>query len=295
MDPLKRYKRILQGKEKPRFWEAREDGRLKEKIKKAWKVLEKCELCERKCGVNRFEERGFCGVGVDWKIFGAHTHWGEEPELIPSATLFQAGCTMRCVYCQNAPESVDADLGETWSVERVREWIERKWREGCKNVNFVGGDPTPYIPHILKVLEELDVEVPIVFNSNAYFSDIARKLLEGVVDIYLLDFRYFSEKCAQTLSSAPGYVEAAKKNHLFAKGDSELMVRVLVMPGHLECDAKPILKWIAQNLGKNTYVNVLAQYHPWWRAWEFPELGRPLEWREYQEVLEYGRKLGLKV
>ncbi|RLJ09346.1 MAG: radical SAM protein [Candidatus Aenigmatarchaeota archaeon] len=294
MDPLKTYKRILEGKEKPKFIKAKEDGTLEKKIKEAEGILENCKLCERQCGVNRFKEKGFCGVGNEWRIFGAHTHWDEEKELIPSATIFESGCTMKCVYCQNAPESMDYNLGEEWSVKSVAEWIERKWKEGCKNINFVGGDPTPYIPHILKALSLVNVNMPVVFNSNAYLSETGMKLLDGVVDVYLFDFRYFSEKCARKLSSAPDYPEVAKRNHLLAKQQGELMIRVLVMPGHIECDAKPVLRWIAENLG-NVYVNVLGQYHPCWKAWDFPELKRNLSSEEYWEVISYGKGLGLKV
>ncbi|MEM5812655.1 MAG: radical SAM protein [Candidatus Aenigmatarchaeota archaeon] len=288
---LPHYKRILEGKEKPRFHIAKETGLLQKKIKEAWKILEKCELCERKCGVNRLEgEIGFCGVGKEWKIFGAHTHWGEEEELIPSATLFESGCTMRCCYCQNAPASIFYQVGESWTIERVAEWIE-SMAPVCKNINFVGGDPTPYVPFILKVLEKAEASIPIVFNSNAYYSEKTAELLRGIVDVYLLDFRYFKEECGRRLSQTQNYPEAAKRNHLAAKKDSDLMIRVLVMPGHIECDAKPVLSWIAQEIGKNTYVNILSQYRPCWRASRFPDINRPVSITEWESVVKFWEKV----
>ncbi len=287
---------ILKGEEKAKFLTAKEKGILQKKMEEGWKVMESCELCERKCGVNRLKgEKGFCGVGSEWKIFGAHTHWGEEDILIPSATLFQSGCTMKCVYCQNAPESLDYNLGITWSVEKVSEWIEMKYKEGCKNVNFVGGDPTPYIPHIIKALSMVKVNIPVVFNSNAYFSEKAMMLLKDVVDVFLLDFRYFSDRCARDLSSAPKYPEVAKRNHILAEKYGELLIRVLVIPGHIECDAKPILKWISENLSDKVRVNILSQYHPWYKAYRYPEINRVLSYDEYLDVLNYAKDLGLNL
>jgi len=296
LDLLPHYKKILQGKEKPKFHLAKENGTLQKKIRQAWKILEKCELCERKCGVNRLEgEKGFCGVGKEIRVFGAHDHWGEEEELIPSATLFFSGCTMRCCYCQNAPASVFYEMGEVWTPERVAEWTEGMAKLGCRNVNFVGGDPTPYVPFILKELERAEANMPVVFNSNAYYSQRTAELLSEVVDVYLLDFRYFREECGRRLSEAPGYPRVAKRNHLAARRDGDLMVRVLVLPNHLECDSKPILRWIARNLGRDTYVNILPQYRPCWKASEHKEISRPLSQEEWREAVRFWENLRIEM
>jgi len=265
------------------------------KIFLAKKILEKCELCERKCKVNRIKgERGFCKAGLEWKIFGAHAHYGEEAELVPSGTIFQAACTMRCVYCQNAPESVSPELGETWEIEEVVNWIENSKKEGMRNINWVGGSPTCWLFNILSALKRVNVNIAQIWNSNSYYSEKTAKLLDGIIDVYLLDFRYFNEKCAVRLSSAPNYPEVAKRNHLLASKAGELLIRILVMPNHIECDAKPILKWIKENLGEWTRVNILSQYRPCWKAFEFEEISRPLSYREWLSVVEYAKKIGLK-
>lgn len=290
---LSRYFKVLEGKKKAKFLLAKEKGLLQEKIKEAGKILESCELCERRCGINRLKgERGFCGVGKGFRIFGAHTHWGEEPELIPSGTIFLAGCNLHCIYCQNAPQSITPEMGEIWSDRQVAEWIERKAEEGCRNVNFV--TPDCYLWNILKALNLVESNIPVVWNSSSYYSGEAAKLIRDIVDVYLLDFRYFSEKCARRLSNAPNYPEVAKRNHLIANKDAEMIIRVLIIPGHIECDAKPILEWVRDNLGPDTRVNIMAQYRPCWRAGEFREINRPLSMEEYREVLEYAEKLGLK-
>jgi putative pyruvate formate lyase activating enzyme len=245
--------------------------------------------------VNRLKgELGFCRVGADAKVFGAHAHYGEEAELVPSATLFFAGCTMRCVYCQNAPESMHPYMGEQWSEKNIATWIERMHAAGCKNVNFVGGDPTPFLYNILRALELCNTDIAVVYNSNAYYSEKTAELLRGVVDVYLLDFRYFSNKCAERYSAAPHYCEAAQRNMLAAVEDAELLIRLLVMPSHVECCAKPILEWIASNLPKDVRLNIMDQYRPMYMAYRYEKLSRPLRCEEYVEVVDYAHELGLK-
>ncbi len=291
--PLQRYENVLKGREKAKFLLAKEKGLLQDKIEKAGKILRSCGLCERKCGINRLRgERGFCGVGKEWRIFGAHTHWGEEACLVPSGTVFLAGCTLRCLYCQNAPQSITPEMGEIWGDKQVAEWIDRKYEEGCKNVNFV--TPDCYLWNILKALNLVKSNIPVVWNSSSYYSEKVARLIKDIVDIYLLDFRYFSERCARRLSNAPNYPEVARRNHLIAKGDAELIIRVLAMPGHLECDAKPILEWIAENLGPNTRVNILAQYRPCWKAGKHKEINRHLRMEEYRGIVGYADRIGLR-
>lgn len=287
------YLRILEDKQKPKFQIAKEKGIVDEKIEQVKNILEKCELCERKCKVNRNKgQLGFCKASLKWKIFGAHTHMGEEDELIPSATLFLAGCSLRCCYCQNAPDSITPGLGDVWTDEEVAKWIDNKHREGCKNVNFV--TPDCYVWNILKALKLVKSNIPVVWNSSTYYSEKAAELIKDIVDVYLLDFRYFNNKCAIKLSSAPNYPEVAKRNFLKANRSGELLVRVLVIPNHIECDAKPILKWLKDNLGEWARINIMTQYCPTWKAAKFPEINRRLTAEEYKKVISYAKKIGLK-
>ncbi len=265
------------------------------KVAIADKIMESCIFCERRCKINRKAGKlGFCKVGTEWKIFGAHPHFGEESELVPSATIFQAGCTLRCVYCQNAPHSIDPELGVAYKVGDVKNWIERMFDTGMRNINFVGGSPTPYTYHILKVLNLTEKNIAIIWNSNSYYSKETAELLKGVIDVYLLDFRYYNNKCGEKLSMVKNYREVAARNHIQAFGDSELLVRVLVMPGHLDCDAKPILKWLREKLGENLRLNILGQYWPAWKASNYKELNRRLKIEEYKEIMNYAKKLGFK-
>ncbi|MEM0465349.1 MAG: radical SAM protein [Candidatus Pacearchaeota archaeon] len=287
---LNRYFSILKYKEKPNFILAKEKNILFKNIKVAKKIMENCEFCERKCGVNRFKESGFCKVLDKWKIFGAYEHTGEEKELVPSATLFLAGCPLRCCYCQNAPYSIEPEKGNDWSYRKVIEWINQMKK--CKNINFV--TPDCYVYNILKLLNRINIPIPIVWNSSSYYSEITAKLIKDIVDVYLLDFRYFNEDCAFKLSEIRNYPEVAKRNLLIASKNGELLIRVLILPNHIECCAKPILKWIFDNLGENIRVNIMNQYRPCFNAYKFPEINRNISYKEFNEVILYAKKIGLK-
>ena len=291
---LDRYFKVLRGRAKAKFMLAKKRS-LDKKITEAYIALESCDLCEWKCRVNRNGgETGFCKVGNHPRIFSASTHWGEEQELTPSATLFFSGCTMKCCYCQNGPQSVNYESGEKWSLQSIARWIDKKHKEGCRNVNFVGGEPTPNVPFILKALSKVKSNMPVVFNSNGYYSEKTAQLLKDVMDVYLLDFRYFDSQCAEHLSKVRNYPEVLKRNLLLAEKDAELVIRLLVLPGHIECDAKPILEWISQNL-VSYKLNILPQYWPAWRAFESPEIGRKLHISEFNEVAKYAHDLGIEI
>lgn len=285
------YEKILEGNQKPKF---KINKQLLDKaIQTAEKIMQSCEFCERKCKINRLKDkRGFCKAGKDWRIFGAHTHMGEEIDLIPSGTLFLAGCALRCCYCQNAPESITPELGQIWQDNKIAEWIDNKFSEGCKNVNFV--TPDCYVWNILKALKLVKSDIPVVWNSSSYYSEKTANLIKDFVDVYLLDFRYFNNKCAERLSNAPGYVATAQRNHLIANKYGELLIRVLVIPNHIECCAEPILKWIKDNLGEDTRVNIMAQYYPTWQAEKFEDINRRLTAEEYEDVVDYAKRIGLK-
>lgn len=284
------YEKILAGQQKPSFKEAK----VEDKLKKCKELLKSCVLCQRRCQVNRYETKGYCGADAKMKIFGAHTHMGEEPAVVPSATIFFSGCTLRCCYCQNAPESINPEYGIKWEEKEAVNWIEKRFSEGCKNVNFVGGEPTPYLYNIIKILQNCKADIPVVFNSNGYYSLEADAILKGLVDIYLLDLRYFSDECAKRLSDAKDYVKTLKKNLKSANNDSEILIRMLVLPEHVKCCAKPALEWIREEIGKDANINIMGQYRPCFKAGEHDELLYPLSKKEYSQVITHAENLGLK-
>jgi putative pyruvate formate lyase activating enzyme len=220
-------------------------------------------------------------------------HMGEEPELVPSGTIFTLGCTMRCRHCQNWTISQWFENGEIYTPSQLATVVEHLRNSGCRNVNLVGGEPTPWLAQWLETFRYVDVNVPVVWNSNSYYSEETAKLLTGFVDIYLLDLKYGSGECAKRISDAPDYWKVCTRNHLNAKKYGELIIRVLVLPGHLACCTKPILEWIAQNLGPNTRTNVMFQYRPEWKAFEIPELKRRLTKEEVIKAVQLAEEAGL--
>jgi putative pyruvate formate lyase activating enzyme len=265
------------------------------KVEIANRIVQNCHFCTRRCGVNRLTSGlGYCGCGNAVAVSSMFAHLGEEPELVPSGTIFTMGCTMRCRHCQNWTISQWKEDGTEYTPEELAKEVERLRLNGCRNANLVGGEPTPWLKHWLETFKHVGVNVPVVWNSNSYYSQETARLLAGFVDVYLLDFKYGPGDCAKRISDASDYWEVCTRNHLDAKKNGELIIRVLVLPGHLECCTKPILHWIAENLGVETRVNLMFQYRPEWRAHEIPELRRQLSKDEMQKAVSLAREAGLK-
>jgi len=264
------------------------------KIEIAKRIMENCHFCTRNCRVNRNKGKlGYCRCRQSITVSTLFEHMGEEPELVPSGTIFTLGCTMRCLHCQNWTISQWYEKGSVYTPEKLAREVERLRRSGCRNANLVGGEPTPWLEQWLETFKHVSLNVPVVWNSNSYYSEETAKLLAGFVDVYLLDFKYGPGKCAERISDAPKYWEACTRNHLYAKKYGELIIRVLVLPEHLECCLKPILNWISENLGTSTRTNVMFQYRPEWKAHEIPELRRRLTRNEMEKAIQIAKEAGL--
>lgn len=262
------------------------------KIKIAEDIFKNCYFCEMRCYVNRITNKGFCGV-MNAKIASEFVHTGEEAPLVPSHTIFFTGCNFGCIYCQNFDISQFPEAGMEISEESLAEIIDRRRKEGSRNVNFVGGDPTPNLLYILKTMQLCKENIPVVWNSNFYMSEDAMKLLDGFVDLFLSDFKYGPEICAKKLSKVPDYWDVVTRNHKMAKDSGDMIIRHLVLPNHVECCSKPILKWIRENLGKETIVNIMGQYRPVYMAQECEEIARYPSSQEIEETVNYAKRLGL--
>lgn len=264
------------------------------KIEIANRILARCHFCTRRCSVNRLaEEFGYCKCGTQIAVSSIFEHMGEEPELVPSGTIFTMGCTMRCHHCQNWTISQWMEKGEVYKTEELAKEVEHLRMNGCRNANLVGGEPTPWLQQWLETFKHVKVNIPVVWNSNSYYSPETAQLLAGFVDVYLLDFKYGPAECAEKISDAPNYWEACARNHLEAKKYGELIIRVLVLPNHLECCTKPIVNWISENLGTETRINVMFQYRPEWRAYEISELRRRLTKDEMEKAVQLAKEAKL--
>ncbi|MGC9778121.1 MAG: radical SAM protein [Candidatus Heimdallarchaeota archaeon] len=243
---------------------------LKEHI--AHEILKDCHFCERRCKVNRAEGKlGYCRLGKESIVSSAFLHTGEESVLVPSGTIFFAGCTFTCVFCQNH------DISQEWCNEsrekitggilvtpkKVALLAERLRKEGAKNINLVGGDPTPNIHTIISALKEFNEKITILWNSNTYQSLEATKLLLELMDFWLPDFKFWDNQFAKEMSGINQYREIITRNLKMAydEGSGELLIRHLIMPGRVEEDTYPILEWCSKEIPK-AIVNLMDQYHP---------------------------------
>jgi putative pyruvate formate lyase activating enzyme len=282
---------------------------LEKRASEAISRLACCDLCPRCCGVDRLsDQRGFCQTGRLAGVASYTPHFGEEDCLVGragSGTIFFSGCNLSCVFCQNCDISQQVS-GRAVSSEELARMMLALQDCGCHNINFV--TPTHVVPQILEALvlaREGGLYLPLVYNSGGYDSVETLGLLDGVFDIYMPDAKYGQDGPALKYSCAPGYVDrmkAAIKEMHRQVGDlvmdedgiamRGLLVRHLVLPEGAAGTAE-VVCFLSQEISKNTYLNVMAQYHPDYQACRYPELSRPISVREYSQALALAKESGL--
>jgi len=260
------------------------------KIEIASSIFHNCCFCERRCSIDRSNKTGECGVGKPL-ISSEFLHMGEERILIPSHTIFFSGCTFHCVFCQNWDIS-QVSSGSYIDPIQLADIIHKRKVQGGINVNWVGGDPTPNLKYILEVLKSIKDNIPQIWNSNMYCSIETMSLLNGIIDLYLTDFKYGNDSCAKRLSKINDYYDIVKRNHTIAYENGEIIIRHLVMPNHINCCSKPIMEWIAENI-PNSAVNIMAQYRPEYHAFDINDISDRVLIEDVLEVRDYSEGLGL--
>lgn len=292
----------------PGYIKLYENSELHKRRDLLYEKLNSCDLCPKKCKVNRYESIGVCRVGDRIKISEFVLYKGEEPPLVGdtgAGGVFFSNCVMKCVYCQNFNFS-QKGFGKEFSVEELADkflWLQNEKK--VQNIDLVTA--TPYLPFIFDALilsVEKGLKIPLVWNTSSYESVETLKLLDGVVDIYLADIRYTTEYAARRYSRTPDYWDFAKEavkemynqtrgqyifeNDIMKKG---LIIRVLVLPNNID-EAKDTLKFIAK-LDKNILVSLMDQYVPVYMTKEYPEINRLLKKSEYDKVVDTMLELGL--
>ena len=289
------YRRVREGSEEFRDL-PRDPGvsLLHVKAVLAHRLASPCILCERRCKVERALGRiGACRIDYGTYVHSAFLHLGEEAPLVPSGTIFYGGCNFSCVFCQNYDVSQTAPrAGMRVDAVRLAEIQDALARKGARNINHVGGDPTPSMHTIMESLLYVESSVPQLWNSNFYMSLEAMELLVDVIDIWLPDFKYGNNKCAFRLSAIPRYFEVVTRNLKIAVEHGDMIIRHLVMPNHLECCTRPVLEWIARNLPKDrVLVNIMDQYTPMHRVARRPRLWPDIARRPTREEVEEAYRL----
>jgi len=294
----------------PAYENLENEGKLAQRIEQAYAIFEECELCPRQCGVNRLKgELGFCQASSQVMVYSAHPHFGEEISLVGehgSGTIFFSNCNLRCIFCQNWPISHEGK-GRRIQDEYLAELMLNLQKIRCHNINLV--TPTQVMPNILnatRIALKKGLNVPLVYNTSGYERVEILKILDGIVDIYLPDMKYMdTEKAEKYSSGAIDYPDVAKRaliemnrqvgEHLTDKRGIALrglMIRHLVMPNQV-AGTKKFTKWVAENLPKSTYVNIMAQYRVEYKAFEYPEIARGITVEEFLKAMDWAEKNGL--
>jgi len=266
------------------------------------RILEKCVLCPRACKVDRLRgDVGYCAIGNEILVAHYGPHFGEEPPISGmhgSGNIFFSLCNLRCVYCQNFQISHER-TGESIAIDELIEIFFTLQDMGLNNINLVS--PTPYVPFIAKAIERSKgkgIKIPFVYNSHAYETVDTLRMLDGLIDIYLPDFKYWSGNIAHRLSHAQDYPESARRAILEMKrqvgslilkegiAQKGILVRHLVLPSNL-AGSRQVLGWIKKELGIETFVSLMAQYNPLYRAAEYPMLTRSIRQAEYDVLLAF--------
>lgn len=264
-----------------------------------------CNICPRKCNVDRTTTLGFCKTGTNSKISKVMLHHFEEPPISNgngSGAIFFSSCTLKCVYCQNFNISTCSE-GKEVSTETLASLFEQLESAGANNINLV--TPTHYTEQIIEALKIYKPKIPIVWNTSGYESADTIKLIKDYVDIYLTDLKYFSSDLSKKLSLAPNYFEACSnailemrknqpedvfENGLMKKG---IIIRHLCLPNQTK-DSEKIIDWIYENLGNKTYLSLMSQYVPMGNAERFPEINRKIKPVEYKILVNKLNKLEFK-
>ncbi|KPL00560.1 MAG: radical SAM protein [candidate division Zixibacteria bacterium SM23_73_3] len=270
---------------------------IKERIEKAYALLENCVVCPRKCGVNRLKgEKGFCGVGKNPKVASYNVHYGEEPPISGtkgSGTIFFSGCSLRCIYCQNFPIS-QMRHGKEITTPELADMMLFLQSKRCHNINLV--TPTHFVPQILEALSfawEKGFDLPLVYNTSGYDDTESLKLLEGVIDVYLPDMRYSDNQKAKKLSAVGNYVEVNRDAIKLMYSQVEnlvtdkwgvaqrgLIIRHLILPDNLT-GSEETFRFIKEEISEDVYVSLMGQYFPSFKASRHVSINRKILPEEY--------------
>lgn len=284
-------------------------NKLKPRAEEAMSFLNPCHLCPRECGVDRLKgEEGYCHSVKGIKVSSFGPHFGEEPPLVGrngSGTIFFTNCNLRCLYCQNYDIS-HLGQGREISYEELGGMMISLQEQGCHNINLV--TPTHLVPQILQALIiaiKKGLDIPLVYNCSGYESLSTLYLLEDIIDIYMPDAKYGLAEAGEKYSGVKDYPErmkAAVKEMHCQVGDlvvdeegiaqQGLLIRHLILPNGL-AGTREVLSFIAREISRDSYVNIMDQYHPEFKAHHFPEINRPISRRELEETIKLARQLGL--
>ena len=273
----------------PRSTLARERARL------ARAMLADCRFCAHDCGVNRLAgEQGLCHAGATARFFSAQVEVSDELELIPTFAVALSGCDLRCDFCITGASSWNPRAGVGFDVGAMAAKARAAWQNGARTIMVLGGEPTIHLPAALEFVSLLPESAKLVWKTNAHGSAQARELLDGLFDVWLTDYKFGNDDCAARLAKVSGYNHVVHENLIWAADHSELIVRHLLMPGHVECCWAPVAEWLAGNL-PGVKVNLRPGFWPTWHAARHAELRQPVLKPESERAIALARALNLNL
>lgn len=257
-----------------------------DRYSRALDLLRNCTVCEWRCGVNRLAgETGPCHLKDTSSVFGQYLSLTEEPEVVPALRVYLAGCNFRCSFCDTAPRCFEPTTGRAVDAKSTAaEWTDAI-RAGAKTISVLGGEPTLHLHTLLEIAAAAPAKLPLVINTNLYMTPEVLELLEGIVTLYLADLKFGSDDCARQLAGVPHYVDVVRRNLEWLHGRTPVIVRHLLMPGHLECCFHPSVDWLAERI-PGARFQLYTGFVPCWQA-DKAQLGRLNSRGEERAALEY--------
>jgi putative pyruvate formate lyase activating enzyme len=290
----------------------------RERARIARAMLADCRFCAHDCGVNRLAgENGLCHAGAETRFFSAQTEVADEQELVPAFNVALSGCDLRCDFCITGASSWNPRAGAGFDARAMAKQARAALAGGARTIQLLGGEPTVHLPAALEFVSWLPETARLVWKTNAHGSAQARELLDGMFDVWLADFKFGNDDCARRLAKVPDYVRIVRENLLWVGNGKvgvqasacpgntlkrelqrvarpELIVRHLLMPGHVECCWHPVAEWLAAEL-PGVKVNLRFGFWPAWQAARHPELRGTVSTPENDRAAELARRLGLNL
>jgi putative pyruvate formate lyase activating enzyme len=268
-------------------------GIARVRAKQAFELLSNCHFCAHHCGVNRLAgEPGRCHAGSSARFFIAQTEVSDEPEVAPCFAVALSGCDLRCDFCVSGAESWNPRAGAPLDVGVVVRHATAALASGARSIMILGGEPTIHLHAALELVATLPDDAMLVWKTNAHGTAIARALLDGMFDVWVADYKFGNDACAERLAHVRGYTDVVRENLQWAAGHTRLIVRHLIMPGHVECCWSPIVRWLAHELPWVT-VSLRAGFWPGWHSARHPELCRTTSRQELDRAKSIALDHGL--
>ena len=273
------------------------------RVARALRTLEHCDLCAHRCGVDRLAGgRGPCGAGSSARVFLAQTEMVDERSLCPVFAVSFSGCDLRCDFCITGRSSWDTAAGSVVSgpgvgsepLDELASSARRALQSGARSIMILGGEPTLHLPTVLDFVARLPDDAQLIWKTNAHGTESARELLDGLFDVWVADYKFGQDSCAERLARVPRYTEVVRENLRWAARHSRLIVRHLLMPGHLDCCWVPVARWLAEEL-PGIEVSLRDGFWPGWFSSRHPELTVPGSARDHAKARSIAADLGLNL